>query len=102
MPSSALPHALTTPPFPYTTLFRSFELDHAAVHVLAGLAQDMHDVDGAARTGSHQHELHRARAEILSAGLGRRIDDDRVAAAALGDKRHALDELDARLHVACG
>src|SRR5258706_11427760 len=76
----------------------ALEIHHAIDDFLPRAPQDQHDVDRAARARSHENQFHRAWTEIAPPDVGTRIDHDAMAAAALGDERHAVGEHDSRLH----
>src|SRR5689334_4425052 len=77
------------------------QLDRASRHRLSRLAQYVDDIYRAAGARAHEHELHGTRSQVAAADVGRAIDDDRVAGAALRDERHSLHQLDPGLHGCC-
>ena len=64
-------------------------LDLAAAHVVAAALEDQHHVVGGAAAGAGQHRFHRPRRQVAAAAVGRAVHRQQVAAAGLGDERHA-------------
>ena len=65
------------------------DLHRAAPHVVASALQDQHHVVGGTAPGAGEHGLHRSRRQVAPAAVRRPVHRQQVAAAGLGDERHA-------------
>ena len=75
--------------------------DAAAAHVMPAALEDQHHVVGGAAAGAGEHRLHRPRRQVAAAAVGRAVHRQQVAAAGLGDERHAVGAASSRSCIPC-